>query len=551
MMNKIALCIYMCGKVYQSLDHLGLSSLSAVMVENGYDVKQFHIYEAEEERILEDILEYAPQYLGFTIYAANINNTLRIVERLKQRHSQCKIIFGGPTPTYEPERIIEQEKNVDYVVKGEGELTLPDLVKRIDKGMTIEECNGVCWRDEAGKVVNNPPRDLLDNLDLLPFPLRHQDSSSNIVHFNLETSRGCIASCSFCNSKYSRIQHGKSWRGKTIPYVMDEIEQCIKKYNVNRFNIVDLSFEDPGTKGVERLKQFIAQLKERNLSIKYTAHFRAEFLDEVNRPLLEKLMESGLTKASLGIEAGNNRSLKIYNKIASVEDNKRAIKLLSEYNIPMIHGFINFNPYTHFEDLAQNADFLLNCGWAYRIEDFCSRVEVFPGTPLKERLIKDGLMDQDFSYRNNLTDYRFEVEKVGWFSDLLCGLLKRNRIDIDFGLYTESLVFEIKQNFEKMSVPEKVSRGFKEFINKYHSIILDMGKNHHQFFIKAIELAQEAKTFSELEIQYLALEEKVIGQSVNSAYEKVEELKLRFMFVSKRNGVDFTQLKQNQMAGSL
>ena len=540
-MSKIALCIYMCGKVYQSLDHLGLSSLNAVMVENGDEVRQFHIYDEDEDLILNKIIQYNPQYLGFTIYAANIADSLRFIGKLKKRNHHFQIIFGGPTPTYEPEKIIEQENDVDFVVKGEGELTLPDLINRLNKGDSLLECKGICWKDENGLVINNKQRELLDDLDQLPIPERLDEKLSNNVHFNIESSRGCTANCSFCNSKYSRVQYGKAWRGKSIDFLMNEIENSISRYNVNRFNIVDLSFEDPGIKGIERLEEFVRQVNERDLSIKFTAHFRAEFLRETNMELIEKLIGAGLTKASLGIEAGNENSLKVYNKIASVEDNKRAIKLLSVYKIPMIHGFINFNPYVEFDDLINNADFLLECGWAYRIEDFCSRVEIFPGTPLKERLIRDKLMNKDFSYRNDLIDYQFKNEKAGWLSDLLYGLLKRSEIDIDFGLYSESFMFEIKQFLEKNDIPSKIHSDFGLFVDKYFDIIKTIGKNHYDFFISAVEAAKKSSSFPELENRYLELENRKIGNSINVAHTMIEEMKLRLLFKCKRNGVDLSK----------
>lgn len=535
-MAKVALCIYMCGKIYQSHDHLGLSSIAGALKNAGHEVDFFYIDSNNEDTILEEVKAFTPDYVGFTIYSANIANSIRFSRRLKEHSDYC-IVFGGPTPTYEGKEILTLEDSVDIIVKGEGELTFVKLIKLIAENGSLADCKGICWRNSEGEVVDNPHCPLLSDLDELPFPYRMEKRVSNVAHFNLETSRGCLANCSFCNSKYSRIQFGKAWRGKSISRVMQEIEESIKRYNVNRFNIVDLSFEDPGVEGRSRVNEFVEELKKRNLKIYYTSHFRAEFLTEENMPLILKMIESGLTKVSLGIEAGNNHSLKIYNKIATVEDNRRAVGLMNGLEIPMIHGFINFNPYTTFDDIRENARFLLDCKWAYRIEDFCSTVEVFPGTPIKEMLIKDGLIDREFSYKNRITGYNFQDKRVGWLSTFFSGLLKRNNIDIDFGLFTESFLFETAELFKRKSIPEKITKALAEFRMFYKEIIELMNRQHYDFFMRIVELAEGKESYETFEEEALKVEQELIGDSITINKKKIEEKKLKFAWLAMKNNV--------------
>jgi radical SAM superfamily enzyme YgiQ (UPF0313 family) len=533
-MSKIALCMVMCGKVYQSHDHLGLSSIAGELVEKDHEVDFFYISKKNEKQILEEIIQYQPEFVGFTIYSANILQSLQISKEIK-KHRDCFIIFGGPTPTFEGKIILHNEPVVDYIVKGEGETIFAELIDKINNKLSLADCAGIFWRNN-NNVVENPSAPLLDQLDELPFPYRMKRKISNVAHFNLETSRGCLANCSFCNSKYSRLQSGKIWRGKSIDRVISEIEDSVKK-GVKRFNIVDLSFEDPRLRGKKRILKFVEAITKKKLQINYTVHFRAEFVTDDNLSIIHKMIASGMSKVSLGIEAGNSNSLKVYNKIASVEDNRNAINIINNIGIPTIHGFINFNPYSSIDDLLENAEFLYDCRWAYRIENFCSSVQIFPGTPLKEQLINDKLIPDDFCYKNGLCDYTFVNKKVYWLYKVFSTLLQRKNIDIDFGLYTHSFIFETSEIFKKFPVPKLIQDAFDNLKIRFHNITDEMNSNHYSFFTDSIKLLNKSENYEDFEKEYLRLEKELIGDTIHSYNAKLGENKLKFAWLCKKNNV--------------
>lgn len=534
-MSKIALCMVICGKVYQSHDHLGLSSIAGELVGKDHEVDFFYISEKHEKQILKEIIQYQPKFVGFTIYSANILRSLQISEEIK-KHIDCFIIFGGPTPTFEGKIILHNEPVVDYIVKGEGEIIFSQLIHKIENNLPLSDCEGLIWRNKKNDVVENPPSPLLDRLDELPFPYRMKKKISNVVHFNLETSRGCLANCSFCNSKYSRLQSGKIWRGKSIDRVINEIEDSVKK-GVKRFNIVDLSFEDPGLRGKKRMLEFVEAITKKKLQINYTVHFRAEFVREDNLSIIHKMIDSGMSKVSLGIEAGNSNSLKVYNKIASVEDNRNAIKIINNIGIPAIHGFINFNPYSSIDDLLENAKFLYDCQWAYRIENFCSSVQIFPGTPLKEQLINHKLIPDDFCYKNDLCGYTFLNKKVYWLYKVFSTLLQRKNIDIDFGLYTHSFLFETSEIFKKFPVPELIQDAFDNLKTRFYNIIEEMSLNHYRFFMDSVRLVSSSESYEKFEREYFQLEKELIGDTIHYYNAELEKSKLKFAWLCKKNNV--------------
>jgi len=534
-MSKIALCIVMCGKIYQSHDHLGLSSIAGELVINDHEVDFFYISEKNENQILKEIIQYQPKFVGFTIYSENVLQSLEVSKKLK-KHINCLIVFGGPTPTFEGELILHNEPVVDYIVKGEGEFIFSKLIDKINNNLSLADCEGVVWRNEKNEVIDNPPAPLLERLDELPFPYRMKRKISNVAHLNLETSRGCVANCSFCNSKYSRLQSGKVWRGKSIDRIIDEIENSIKM-GVNRFNIVDLSFEDPGLKGKKRILKFVEAITTKNLQINYTVHFRAEFVTENNLPIIHKMIDSGMSKVSLGIEAGNSHCLKVYNKIASVEDNRNAINIINTIGIPTIYGFINFNPYSSIDRLLENAKFLYDCHWAYRIENFCTSVQIFPGTPLKEQLIHHKLIPDDFCYKNNPSDYTFVNKKVYWLNKVFSTLLQRRNIDSDFGLYTHSFIFETAEIFKKFPAPKLIQDSFNNLKTLFHNITNEMNSNHYNFWVESVKLVNKSDSYEEFEKEYFQLENELIGDTIHNHNAKIEENKLKFAWLCKKNNI--------------
>jgi anaerobic magnesium-protoporphyrin IX monomethyl ester cyclase len=534
-MSKIALCFVMCGKIYQSHDQLGLSSIAGELVRNDHEVDFFHISEKNETQILTEIAQYQPKFVGFTIYSDNALQSLEFSKKLK-KHINCLIVFGGPTPTFEGKLILHNESVVDYIVKGEGEFIFSQLIDKINNNLSLVDCEGVVWRNEKNEVIDNLPAPLLDCLDKLPFPYRMKRKFANVAHFNLETSRGCLGNCSFCNSKYSRLQSGKVWRGKSIGRVINEIENSIKE-GVNRFNIVDLSFQDPGSRGKKRILEFAEIIKKNQLKINYTVHLRAEFVTENNLSIIYKLIESGMSKVILGIEAGNSNSLKVYNKIASVEDNRNAINILNNIEIPTIHGFIHFNPYSSIDDLLENAKFLYDCHWAYRIEDFCIKTNIFPGTALKQQLIHHKLIPTDFCYKNNPSDYTFVNQKVYWLNKVFSTLLQRRNIDSDFGLYTHSFIFETTKIFKKSPVPKLIQDSFNNLKTLFHNITNEMNSNHYIFFVESVKLVNKSDSYKEFEQEYFQLENELIGDTIHNFHAKIENNKLKFAWLCKKNNI--------------
>jgi len=198
---------------------------------------------------------------------------------------------------------------------------------------------------------------------------------------------------------------------------VDEIENLNQTFLVRKISFFDSSLEDPDP-DCRRLRELAEELVYRNIGIYYYANMRAEAYTKIDEELLDLLKKSGLSMVFLGIEAGNEYDLKqIYYKTASLTDNHNSVSFFDRNGIPVSIGFINFNPYSTFESLHQNIDFLNQYGFAALFSKIVSIFRMYKGERLYSKIRSDGLYK-----RSSMTDsygYTFVDERIEWLSSFL------------------------------------------------------------------------------------------------------------------------------------
>jgi len=154
--------------------------------------------------------------------------------------SKTPIVFGGPHASFFPEQTCNSDL-VDFVIVGEGEETLFQLIKEMDNNKNFKNINGLIFK-KNNQIISNPAREFLnmENLDLPAYDLidltKYQDKFQS---FTIETSRGCPYRCSFC---YVHDFHKHKWRSKKVEQSINEIKEIISKYAVRKFLISDDNF---------------------------------------------------------------------------------------------------------------------------------------------------------------------------------------------------------------------------------------------------------------------------------------------------------------------
>ena len=343
------------------------------------------------------------------------------------------------------------------------------------------------------QIINNKDRILKNDLDSLPFAARDFIEQRPMTIASIIGSRGCCANCSFCTSK---IQW-KRWRGRSIDNIIEEIEYLIKNYNVKALNFYDNSFEDPYI-NLERLKSFTKKIIERNIKIFYNIYVRADFYKKASEEIMQLLIKSGLRSVEIGIESANLDDLKLYNKVANPHDNIEIIKFMKKYGILYHIDFINFNPYSTFENINTNLEYLYHFKSLF---NFFSKLNIYNGTKIYNKVIEDGLFICKDSDGDN--QYRFVDPRIGNICDFFVNykkflILEKNNA---FNEIKWLLVFiEIQLNyikFQSSALKRSAIEKCKEYYDKYYKVQDEINHLFYYWMKQIMAIGKQNKTYTE------------------------------------------------------
>ena len=317
---------------------LGLAYLAAYLEKEGHEVKIWDGF--VEKNNPKDIEEMVKNYdiLGIHVLTSFALRAYDFAKFLKQKFPNKPIILGGCHASALPLEAITPDF-IDYVVVGEGEITLAELCKSLEnKKPKLNKILGLYHKNKKGKIKFNGLRPPIKNLDILPIPARHlfnwelyktseARKSSTKPDMAILTSRGCPYNCSYCSKDVT----GRIVRNFSISYVINEIKHLIKTYGIEELSIWDETF----TLQKERVIEFCQALKKENINITWTCSSR---VDRVDDELLKIMKDSGCNFIAYGIESGNDEILRNMTKNITKEMVRRAIKATNKAGIP-IRGY--------------------------------------------------------------------------------------------------------------------------------------------------------------------------------------------------------------------
>lgn len=246
-----------------------------------------------------------------TILGNSINQGLEASAYVKNFSHDIPVIWGGKHPTIAA-GITLKEKNIDIIVRGEGEVTFNSLVRAIDNGKGYSNIKGISYKDK-GDIVHNPPAELLNLDELPPVPYNLIDVAKYLPKMggrksiNYESTRGCPVGCPFC---YNTLEREMKWRSLSPTKVVDDISYLHHKYGIEHFYFVDDNlFYD-----IERLKQIASGLIENRSEITWdTQGACLEDIYNISKDDLQFLKDSGLVRLAIGIQSGSKRIRKLIN----------------------------------------------------------------------------------------------------------------------------------------------------------------------------------------------------------------------------------------------
>ncbi|WOO34838.1 radical SAM protein [Anaerocolumna sp. AGMB13020] len=487
-----------------SYEILGISYIQSYLKQKGYAC---NIYidnnKLESEKFLEelfhDIEEKKPLIVGMSLYTENLKSIFILSKKLKDRFQDLHLTIGGPSTINCDREILERNTEIDSVIIGEGEETILDMAERLSQGRSLENCLGVTYRVETGEIRRNPSRPLIENLDAYPFADRELYEKRPSKSMRMYGHRGCMGACTFCLSGNKKIQEGPCLRFRSGKNIVDELELLNNKYGVRNFEFFEDTFIESTPEGIKKVEEFIYELKKRKLDIWFNIFARAEQIskDERYRQYLEELQEVGLDAVYVGFEAGNDTDLRLYRKRATVQDNQNSIDYLKGQKMALRFGWIMFNPYSTFETLYANTDFLNKNAQSYCMDRLTTKLEVYPGCRFREMLYADGLSSYSTDFFDDAMNYRYKDPKINELAEIINELVPSER---ERKMWVKLIMIEArvkrKENNEKIHNLLKEIDEFKTVRNHENSTIfknvLDMC-NAEESKIKVIDFCKEQK----------------------------------------------------------
>jgi len=313
---------------------LGTLYAASLLRKNGFEINLFDTNLRDNPYEIESILkESKPKYLviyddGFNYLTKMCLTTMReaCFEMIKIGKSyNCNIIVCSSDATDHFEKYLNQ--GADFVIRGEGELTLLELVKRLEKEQSYQEIQGIVFKDNSEIKVNSS-RNVLQHLDDLPLPawdLVDIESYKNVwkqstqeFTLNIATTRGCPYKCNWC----AKPIYGNRYNAHSPEYIVNEIKFLKEKFGVSRFWMCDDIF---GLKP-NWVQEFNLLLKEKDLKISYFIQSRVDLL--LKEDTIAVLAESGLEEVWVGAESASQKILDAMDKGIKVEEIYEATRLL-------------------------------------------------------------------------------------------------------------------------------------------------------------------------------------------------------------------------------
>ncbi len=340
--------------------------------------------EKELSLLFEFIKDYNPDYILFSTHSANEAIVRFLTKEIKKYYPKKTVIWGGVYPTYMPEKALE---DADIVCIGEGEYPTLELAKSPNK----KDIKNLYFKHN-GKIIKNPVRPLIENLDELPFPeygdyelFIEYDNIMNLFtenpqmrndHIYVQTSRGCPYSCSYChNSVLKKRIYPKQniFRQRSVKNVIEQVRFYIEKYNIKYVIFSDEIF----IKNEKWIDEFVKEYK--NIRLPFTGYCHPCLTTE---NMLLKLREVGMNVVTMGIQSGSERILKeIYHRYFGLKPILKMIEIFNRLQFDIVrYDLIVNNPYEDEEDYKQTLELLLKINHPFDLAIF--GLEYFPFTEL-------------------------------------------------------------------------------------------------------------------------------------------------------------------------
>jgi len=396
---------------------MNLAYLAAMLRREGFAVA---IIDNEttlfNEQHLNHVLnDMRPAVAGITCTTPTVISSARLAATIKLHAPSITTVAGGPHVSALPEQTLREFSAFDYAVIGEGEQTLLELCVRLRDGGSDHAIGGIAFREDEEVVVTEPRR-LIQDLDSIPFPARDlidyteqaghssRGFSNRLRSTELFTSRGCPVGCSFCAIQAT---FGRTVRFRDPSYIEDEVSRMVRHHQFNHVVIADDTF----TLQPDRAAA-ISEILGRSDIESWNCDTR---VNTVSLELLQLMKRCGCDKVAFGVESGSQRMLNLMNKGIRVDQVRDAVRWAKQAGIRHIEGnfIIGSDPSETREELDMTCSLISSLPWTFVS---VAIIVPYPGTPLRERMLAAGLIDNETGWEDYVIFGKQPVWRTEHFS---------------------------------------------------------------------------------------------------------------------------------------
>jgi len=317
--------------------------------------------------------------------------TMALIRMIKEQYPERPIILGGPEASHGWETYV-RNKDISFIVIGEGERALVQLLDAIETGTDARNINGLAFLDADGAVIKTKTPDIVD-IDSIPWPARHLLPMQSYIQnrpttenraATILTSRACPFRCAFCSTIHV---WGNKWRGRSARDVVDEIEFLIKEYHVTEVRIQDDNF----CVNRKRVHEICDIIIDRNIKVEIVID-PGVMSSLANEDLLIKLNRAGLKNINMQLESGSPKTQSYVCKPIDLNHMRNMVRVCHDLNMKVRTNVIIGFPFETKEDMIESVKNAVDIG--FDVVDFIY-INPIGDTRVRRDFIESGIIGEN------------------------------------------------------------------------------------------------------------------------------------------------------------
>jgi len=438
----------------------GIRTISSVLKNAGHEVRIVFMTLSEDYSkfyTIDELIQLVricknSDLIGINSFVSTAPRAIQIIKFLERKLPETPIVWGGIHVTISPEECINHAK---IICVGEGEGAIIELAKAIESNKSPDKIKNL-WVNKGDKIIKNPVRPLIDNLDILPF-LDYEINNHFILdrgtirEFNESdldgaifflTGRGCPYGCDYCsNSLLNELYKGKRKkivRWHSVDYIIEGILTLRSKFpSLSYFDIRDDTFS---LRPIEQIKEFNRKYKEKvNMRFKCLADPHT-----VTKEKIELLIDAGCTDIIIGIQGSERINIEVFHRYQKDEDVINASKIINKYKnkLTVMYDVITCNPYEEPKDVINMIMLLQRLPKPYYLS--VNNLVFFTGTKLYEKAKSDGIIKSKEDSASNLNYWdrsaHILLKRKNMYLVLILNLMRGVATESRFGIIPNFLI---------------------------------------------------------------------------------------------------------------